>query len=85
MEYLKQVDYQSSWELWPGLGEKYPASEPHGALLTTYLNPVAFAALTGKSGSMPGGSIIVKENYTLEGIFDATTIMYKKAEYNPRP
>ena len=83
MDYLQQVDYRESWELCPGRGGKYPASEPHGALLTTYFNPAAFAALTGKSGSMPDGSIVVKENYTPEGVFDATTVMYKKAEYNP--
>ena len=52
-------------------------------LLTTYLNPAAFAALKDKAGSMPDRAIIVKENYTPEGALDATTIMYKVAGYNP--
>ena len=32
---------------------------------------------------MPDGAIIVKENYTPEGVLDATTVMYKVAGYNP--
>ena len=46
--YLDEVDYQESWELWPGRGEKYQGDDPHGALLTTYLNPAAFEALENK-------------------------------------
>ena len=83
LAYLEEVEYQENWELWPGLGEKYPANEPHGMLLTTYLNPAAFAALEDKGGSMSNDAIIVKENYTAEGEFAANTIMYKKAGYNP--
>ena len=83
MEYLQQVNYQETWELWPGKGEKYAASAPHGMLLTTYLNSAAFAALNDKAGSMPDGAIIVKENYTAKGVLDATTIMYKVAGFNP--
>ena len=30
MEYLEEVDYRENWGLWPGLGEKYSAREPHG-------------------------------------------------------
>ncbi len=51
--YLEEVDYQKSWELWPGVGEKYQGSDPHGMLLTTYLNPAAFDALADKEGIMP--------------------------------
>ena len=52
-------------------------------LLTTYLNPAAYEALTGKKGSMPDGAIILKENYTPEGELAATTVMYKKSGYDP--
>ncbi len=83
MDYLEQVNYQESWELWPGFGEMHRGGDPHGTLLTTYLNPVALDALNSKSGSMPDGAIIVKENYTPEGVLDATTVMFKKAGYNP--
>ena len=83
MEYLEEVDYRENWGLWPGLGEKYSAREPHGALITTYLNPLALDALMGKKGTMPEGAIIVKENYTSDGKFEAHTVMYKKAWFNP--
>ena len=72
MEYLEKVDYQENWELWPDLGEKYSAKEPHGMLLTTYLNAAALDGLLSKEGSMPDGAIIVKENYTAEGEFRLT-------------
>ena len=83
LAYLDEVDYQESWELWPGLGEKYEGGDPHGMLLTTYLNPAAYDALDGKEGVMPDGAIIIKENYTPEGKLAASTVMYKKSGYNP--
>ena len=83
MAYLEEVDYGENWGLWPGLGEKYSAREPHGMLITTYLNPSALDALVGKKGAMPKGAIIVKENYTATGEFEAHTVMYKKAGFNP--
>ncbi len=59
---LEEADYAESWESWPGLGEKYEGGDPHGILLTTYLNPAAYDALDGKEGVIPNGAIIVKEN-----------------------
>ena len=81
--YLQEIEYQEEWELWPGKGEKYKGGEPHGALFTTYLNSVALEALKGKTGSMPNGAIIVKENYTADGAFELVTVMYKVRGYNP--
>ncbi len=83
IRYLEEAGYGENWELWPGLGEKYSAKEPHGMLLTTYLNDAALNALMSKEGIMPGGAIIVKENYSSEGEFEANTVMYKKSGYNP--
>ncbi len=81
--FLDEVDYTENWELWPGKGEKYQGGEPHGALFTTYLNPVALEALTSKAGAMPNSAIIVKENYMAEGTFDLITLMYKVRGFNP--
>jgi hypothetical protein len=81
--YLQDVSYQANWELWPGKGEKYEGQEPHGALLTTYLNPAAMEALTTGARVMPSGAIIVKENYMPDGALAATTVMYKVDGYNP--
>ena len=83
LAYLEEVDYQESWELWPGLGEKVAGGDPHGMLLTTYLNPPALDALNAKQGVMPNDAIIVKENYMPDGVFAANTVMYKKSGYNP--
>ena len=30
LDYLDEVDYEESWELWPGLGEKYRAASRTG-------------------------------------------------------
>ena len=83
MAYLEDVDYQTSWRRWPGLGEKYPSTGAHTVLLTTYLNPPARAAVVGKEGAMPPNSIIVKESYTEAGEFRNITVMYKVAGYHP--
>ena len=83
MAYLAEVDYEANWGLWPGLGEKYSARQPHGILITTYLNSSALDALISKKGAMPDGAIIVKENYTSEGEFVAHTVMYKRTGFNP--
>jgi hypothetical protein len=80
--YLQSVDYQENWHLWPGKGEKYTGVEPHGMLLTTYLNQTALDALNGKQGAMPNEAIIVKENYMPDGVLDAITVMYKVDGYN---
>jgi hypothetical protein len=77
LQYLTAQDYQEAWELWPGKGELYEGTEPHGMLLTTYLNPEALEALNNKAGSMPDRAIIVKENYMPDGAYDAMTVMYK--------
>ena len=81
--YLDEVDYQDSWETWPGLPKQYQGADPHGMLLTTYLNPAALEVVKAGGSSMPDGAILVKENFTPEGVLAATTIMYKKAGYNP--
>lgn len=81
--FIQDADYQENWALWPGKGELYAASEPHGALLTSYLNTTAIDALNDLAGSIPDGGIIVKENYTPDAVLDATTIMYKVDGFDP--
>ena len=83
MAYLEREDFQSTWDLWPGKGEKYMTSGGHSVLLTTYVNPPAYAAVVGKKGAMPPNAIIVKENYTPEGELRGTTVMYKVEGYYP--
>lgn len=79
--YLQQVDYQD-WPMWPGQGELYEGTEPHGMLLTTYLNGTAHTALTQGSGPLPNGSIVVKENYMPDSTLAAVTVMYSSPGYD---
>ena len=81
-QYLQDADDQD-WQLWPGKGELYEGTEPHGMLLTTYLNGAAHEALTAGSGAMPNGAIIVKENYTPDRTLAAVTVMYSAEGYDP--
>ena len=80
--HLQDSRYQD-WDLWPGKGEKYAGQEPHGMLLTTYLNDAASRALSGGASTMPPGSIVVKENYMPDGTLAAVTTMFKVEAYNP--
>lgn len=82
-DYLDQVGYRDAWTLWPGKGELYAGAEPHGMLLTTYLDTMALAALESGASAMPAGAFLVKENYTPDSTLAAVTAMYKVEGYNP--
>lgn len=83
LQYISKTSPYKQWELWPGKGEMYEGTEPHGAFLTTYVNDQALQAINQKPGQMPEGAIIVKENYTPEKELAAITAMYKKQGFNP--
>ena len=80
--HLQGSSYQTTWQLWPEKGRFYTGQQPHGMLLTTYLNDVAYQALTGGASDMPAGAIIVKENYMPDSTLAAVTTMFKAAGYN---
>ena len=80
---MKKADYIKKWQMWPGQSAFYPGKEPHGMLLTTYVNQPALRAIVEMQGKMPCGSIIVKENYMPDKKLAALTVMYKVKGYNP--
>lgn len=80
--HLQAEGYRDNWATWPGKGKLYKGQEPHGMLLTTYLNPIAYDALTNRAGTLPPGAIIVKENYAPDSTLAAVTTMYKVRGYN---
>ncbi len=80
--YIIKYNPYRAWELWPGKGRLYKGTEPHGALLTTFVNDAASHSLK-KAKGMADGSIIVKENYAADKKFVALTVMYKIKDYNP--
>jgi hypothetical protein len=81
-EYIIRYQPYRSWKLWPGKGRLYEGTEPHGSLLTTFVNDIAYRSIRKKAG-MREGSIIAKENYTADKEFIALTVMYKIEGYNP--
>ncbi len=81
-EYIIKYDPYRAWELWPDKGKLYKGAEPHGALLTTFVNKAAYFSIKKKKG-MADGSIIAKENYTADKKFVALSVMYKIKGYNP--
>ena len=81
--YVNEQGYQEAWDLWPGRGELYEGTDPHGMLLTTYVNDRAVEALTMGAAAMPAGAIVVKENYMPDGTLVAVTTMYKVQGFNP--
>lgn len=78
-------DYRLSWHYIPGkpMGF-YQGSEPHGALLRTFVNDIAFDAIRAKAGEYPVGSVIVKDNHMPNGKLDGITVMVKRSKgYDP--
>ncbi len=82
--YITNESNYKQWQLWPGTTQLYPGKPPHGAFLTTYVSDDAFSSLEAKEGSLPDGSIIVKENYMPDKTLAALTVMYKEAGYDPQ-
>ncbi len=78
--FLQTAKYQH-WAPAPGQGDQlYPGQSPHGAQLAMYLNRRAVTNPT----ELPGGSIIVKENYADDGqTLMAVTVMYRSEGYDP--
>lgn len=81
--YLQAEDYDGRWTIWPGTTAMMQGTEPHGMRLTTYVNDTALRAIQNRSGTMPPGAMIVKENYMPDGTLAAVTPMYKIEGYNP--
>jgi hypothetical protein len=80
--HLSSTNYQS-WNMWPDKGRLYMGQQPHGMLLTTYVNNPARNAIMNKAGVMPAGAIVVKENYMPDSTLAAVTVMYKRPGFNP--
>lgn len=81
--YLQQENYAESWAFWPDKEPFYEGTEPHGALLNTYLNEAAAGVVNAGGGDFPDGSILVKENYMPDSSLAAVTVMHKVDGYNP--
>ena len=72
--------YQDNWSLFPGKGKLYKGTEPHGMLLTTYINKTAEQGLTSGAKELAKGSILIKENYMPDKTLAAITVMDKTGD-----
>jgi len=79
-EQFQSANYQDNWALFPGKGKLYKGTEPHGMLLTTYVNKTAEQALTSGTKELPKGSILIKENYMPDKTLAAITVMEKTGD-----
>jgi len=75
-------NYPLNWKMWPGKEAFYKGTEPHGALLTTYVNPTGYGSLTRKEKKLPPGTIIVKENYSPDKTLDTIMVMFNLPGYD---
>lgn len=80
--HMQEEDYQNNWQLFPGTEELYEGTEPHGARLTIYVNDEAYNAIMSGTTPLPGGAIVVKENYMPDSTLAAITTMLKVEGYN---
>jgi len=81
-QYIMEGSPYTKWKLFPGTTKLYKGTEPHGVLLTTYVNDVAMDSIKKKK-VLAEGSIIVKENYMPDKKLAALTVMYKVKGFNP--
>ena len=83
-KFLQGQGYPLSWHYVPGEpAGKYKGGAPHGAILRTFTNDIAFDALSKKAFPLPEGAVVVKENYMPDGKLAAITVMQKIKDFNP--
>ena len=59
--------YEFTWHYEPGAPPGfYTGNAPHGAVLRTFYNNIAYDATQNRTGSFPPGSILVKENHVTD-------------------
>ncbi len=84
LELINDQAYEYTWHYEPGVAPGfYEGIAPHGAILRTFTNDIAYDAIQDKVNPLPEGSIIVKENYTPERELAAITFMVRMDGYNP--
>ena len=84
MGILESQAYEYTWHYEPGVEPGfYEGQAPHGAILRTFVNDIAYDAIQHGLTELPEGSILSKQNFTPEKVLAATTIMVKIEGFNP--
>lgn len=81
--FVTAEDYQKKWKLFPGTTAQMAGNSPHGAFISTYVNDLALDAINMKRGTMPPGSVVLKENFAPDKTLAAVTLMYKVPGFDP--
>ncbi len=94
VEYVMDANPYQDWKTWPAdewndFDQFLKSGEPHGKVVRIFVNDVALeaAAASGFTGTLPPGSMVMKENYmgtdpNEPGELAALTIMYKVEGFN---
>lgn len=80
--HITEEEPYKKWDLWPGKGEFEEGTEPHGELISVYVNDKALESIKKVQG-MVDGSIVIKENYTKDKKLTSYSLMKKVKGYNP--
>lgn len=81
--YITEENNYRSWDLWPLKEERYASTSIHGPLLTTHVSDGTSSAIINRAGSLPYGSIVVRESYDAGGELREIGVRYKVEDYNP--
>jgi hypothetical protein len=81
---IEKSDYRRKWRHFPGTRAFHNGQQPHGMLITTYVNDAALAGLLRKADAMPDGSMLIAENYMPDKTLGSIMVMYKREGYNVR-
>lgn len=82
-DFIQKQNYRLTWRLWPGTSEFQTSAAPHGATVSIWVNEIAFDALNSRTGKMPAGAFVIKENYMPDRTLAALTVMYKSPGFDP--
>lgn len=75
--------YRETWELLPGTLPLHSGTEAHGALLTTYADPVAMEAIELAALSMRAGAAIAMEDYFADSTLSSISVMVRVDDSDP--
>lgn len=81
-QHIVSHDPYKQWETWPSKMKMKPGTQPHGSLVTVYINSIASDSIK-TARDLDNNSIIIKENYTSDKKLKEITVMYKVKGYNP--
>ncbi|MBI4557448.1 MAG: Ig-like domain-containing protein [Candidatus Hydrogenedentes bacterium] len=86
LEFITKEDPYDEWTQFPDAQGSFDSSPPHGPKSRVFINGVVNDALAANfTGSLPDGSIIVKESFDENMVEsgDSLTVMWKVDGFNP--